>query len=220
MIQDTGVLRQFSSPYNPAQNGKIERAQRTILEMLKTQIKSSDFPASFWPYLAVTCAHQYNRNIHSTTNLTPYEALFGTKPVVNYMRPIGIHVIYRPLSDNSGKLEAIGKRGKLLGYHSSSPTYAVWDVDERRVAYATKIVPRDVSIDKSLQRKTELQSPSITQALQQRNELQNSHDEVHTANSEDQYNQAQEEEIITGSSTDQSTITIERRPIKLHAINC
>lgn len=73
--------------------------------------------------------------------MSPYEALFKTKPIVNYMRPIGLKVHYRPLSSDHRKLEAPGRIGKLLGYHPNSLKYLIWDPEQRKVVYTDKIIP-------------------------------------------------------------------------------
>ena len=46
--RDRGVEQHFSAPYCPEQNGKAERANRTLDEAVTTAMMNCDAPAGFW----------------------------------------------------------------------------------------------------------------------------------------------------------------------------
>jgi transposase InsO family protein len=42
--KDVGIKRELTNPYNPQQNGVVERKNRTIMEVVKTMIHDQDLP--------------------------------------------------------------------------------------------------------------------------------------------------------------------------------
>lgn len=64
----------FTTPYNPNSNSPIERFHSTIGEMIRLQ-KLTDKSDS--PTLMRNAILAYNNTIHSSTNFTPFELLYG-----------------------------------------------------------------------------------------------------------------------------------------------
>jgi len=46
--KETGIKRQLIVPYNPQQNGVVERKNRTICEVAKAMMFDQDLPNSLW----------------------------------------------------------------------------------------------------------------------------------------------------------------------------
>jgi transposase InsO family protein len=46
--RDVDINREFTTPYNPQQNGVEERNNRTIMEAVKTMIHDQDLPMHLW----------------------------------------------------------------------------------------------------------------------------------------------------------------------------
>jgi hypothetical protein len=46
--KDVGIKRELTTPYNPQQNGVVERKNRTIVEVVKTMIHDQDLPMCLW----------------------------------------------------------------------------------------------------------------------------------------------------------------------------
>lgn len=65
-----------TTPYHPQTNGALERVHATLTEYLRNFIKNKDD----WDELLNFASFSYNTNIHSSTNFTPYELVFGYKP--------------------------------------------------------------------------------------------------------------------------------------------
>jgi transposase InsO family protein len=63
-----GICRFFTAPYTPQQNGVAERKNRTILDMVRSMIKTKEIPKEFWAE-AVRCAvYIQNRCPHTFLN--------------------------------------------------------------------------------------------------------------------------------------------------------
>lgn len=64
----------FTTPYNPNSNSPIERFHSTIAEMIRIQkLTNNDNIVNLMRYALIA----YNNTIHSSTNFTPFEVLFG-----------------------------------------------------------------------------------------------------------------------------------------------
>ncbi|CAG4993531.1 unnamed protein product [Colias eurytheme] len=67
----------FSSPYHPQTNGALERSHATLKEYLKSYVSENQ---DDWHKYLPTALISYNSAVHSSTNFTPHELLFGCKP--------------------------------------------------------------------------------------------------------------------------------------------
>jgi transposase InsO family protein len=64
--RDVGIKRELTTPYNPQQNGVVERKNRTIMEALKTMIHNQYLPMHLWIEAARTTIYVQNKLCHST----------------------------------------------------------------------------------------------------------------------------------------------------------
>ena len=81
MIEDlcklSGMEKSRTSPYHAMGNGACERFNRTLLGMLGT-LKPSD--KANWKNHVAPLVHAYNCCRHETTNISPYQLMFGRQP--------------------------------------------------------------------------------------------------------------------------------------------
>jgi transposase InsO family protein len=70
--EQKGIRRFLTTPYSPQQNGVAKRKNRTILDMVRSMLKSKNMPKEFWAE-AVRCAiYLQNRcPTASLENITP-----------------------------------------------------------------------------------------------------------------------------------------------------
>lgn len=131
-LANRGIIHQFSAPYFPEQNGHAERVNRTLIEVIRTILHQNQLPFQLWGEIMQSAAHVYNLTTHSALDeTTPYQALFGEKPAVNLLRPIGVTCHY--ILENTLKFAAKGQEGKLLGYHRFSKAYRIWNPVENKI---------------------------------------------------------------------------------------
>ena len=81
-----GIVRQFSTPHRQDQNGRSERAWRTLAEAVVTLLTQSGLPIEFW-WLAME-AVVFCRN-RLVSNPSPFERFFGRAPVLPALQPFG-----------------------------------------------------------------------------------------------------------------------------------
>ncbi|GJS06324.1 putative ribonuclease H-like domain-containing protein [Tanacetum coccineum] len=86
-----GIKQEYSNARTPQQNGVAERMNRTLIEAARTMLADSLLPTTFWAEAVSTACYIFNRvRVTKPQNKTPYELLFGHKPIISYIRPFGI----------------------------------------------------------------------------------------------------------------------------------
>ncbi len=80
-MRNKGIIHQTSVAYNPEQNGRAERLNRTLLERSRALLMEHGLPKNIWNEAIRTA--NYLRNLVPTTKqvLTPTELLFKRKPL-------------------------------------------------------------------------------------------------------------------------------------------
>lgn len=67
-----------TTPWHPQSNGYLERSHLT----LKTYLRSFVDKDNNWDALISYAMFCYNTTVHTSTNYTPYELVFGKKPII------------------------------------------------------------------------------------------------------------------------------------------
>ncbi|GKD75351.1 retrovirus-related pol polyprotein from transposon TNT 1-94 [Tanacetum coccineum] len=141
--EDNGICIFLTALYFPQQNGVVERKNRTILNMVRSMLKSKKMPKEFWAE-AVDCAvYLLNRcPSKSLDNKTPQEAWNGMKPTVSHLRIFGsISYVHVP-SQRRSKLDDRSKKHVFVGYDKQSKGYKLYNPVTRKV-----VVSRDVEFE-------------------------------------------------------------------------
>lgn len=76
------IKQKFATPYHPQTNGMIERFHRFMKERLSITANVSGldyFSKDDWDVHLPAVLHSYNASVHSATNYTPFELLYGHK---------------------------------------------------------------------------------------------------------------------------------------------
>jgi transposase InsO family protein len=64
LCKSTGIKRQLNMPYNPQQNGVVERKNMTICEAAEAMMFDQDLPNSLWEEATSTSMYIHNRCPH------------------------------------------------------------------------------------------------------------------------------------------------------------
>ena len=104
-FRTNGIHFHFSCPYTSQQNGKAERLNRTIGNMIRTLLIQASMPFSFWVEALLTTSHILNLSPSSLLNYTtPYETLYHKQPSYNHLRVFGCACYPNLLSQAPHKL--------------------------------------------------------------------------------------------------------------------
>lgn len=140
MCEAEGVKRFLTAPYSPQQNGVVERRNQTILEMVRSMMKSKKMPGKYWGEAVQTAVYILNRApTKSVEGMTPYEAWHGRVPKVHHLRVFGCLAHIKDVTPHLPKLADRSKQAVLLGYEEGSKAYRLYDPSKKKI-----IVSRDV----------------------------------------------------------------------------
>jgi transposase InsO family protein len=115
--KDVGIKRELTTPYNPQQNGVVERKNITIMEAVKTMIHDQDLPMCLWEEAAMAVVYVQNQLSHSAFGLKTLEEMFtGKKPEVIHLKIFGYPVFIHIPKEKRNKIDPLGKKGIFVGY--------------------------------------------------------------------------------------------------------
>lgn len=92
-----------TTTYMPSGNGITERVNKTIKPNLAKLVETEENDWDFYLQMAISA---YNTTVHSTTGISPYEAMYGRKPVT----------IAEVVSKNSSTLDEHGELDKVSDF--------------------------------------------------------------------------------------------------------
>jgi hypothetical protein len=127
-LRITGITRQVTPPYTPEHNGVAERANRTLIEMVRCMLHTARLPHTFWG-LALNTA-TYVRNRSPTTALestTPYEAWTGRKPSLLDLHVFGCLAYVHIPKQTRQKLDVKARPCIFVGYSIESKAWMCYD---------------------------------------------------------------------------------------------
>ncbi|GJR42625.1 putative ribonuclease H-like domain-containing protein [Tanacetum coccineum] len=131
---EKGIKQEFSNARTPQQNGVAERMNRTLIEAARSMLADSHLPTTFWAEAVNTACYTFNRvRVTKPQNKTPYELLFGHKPIISYIRPFGCHVTILNTLSPLGKFDGKSDEGFLVGYSVNSKAFRVYNLATKRV---------------------------------------------------------------------------------------
>ncbi|GJZ32881.1 putative ribonuclease H-like domain-containing protein [Tanacetum coccineum] len=132
--RNKGIKQEYSNARTPQQNGVTERMNRTLIEATRTMLVDSLLPTTFWAEADCTACYIFNRvRVTKPQKKTPYELLFGHKPIISYIRPFGCHVTILDTLSVLGKFDGKCDEGFLVGYSLNSKAFRVYNLVTKKV---------------------------------------------------------------------------------------
>ncbi|KAK3716454.1 hypothetical protein RRG08_057377 [Elysia crispata] len=124
MLIQNKICHERSAPYSQHQNGKAERAWRTLFDMARCLLVQSGLNKNMWTYAVLTAAYIRNRCFNQKIESIPFEQIIGKKPNIANMQPFGSTCFC--LVQKPKKLENRSVKGIFIGYDRRSPTYLIY----------------------------------------------------------------------------------------------
>ncbi|KAK9071706.1 hypothetical protein SSX86_008135 [Deinandra increscens subsp. villosa] len=135
-----GILRQFSAPRTPQQNGVAERRNKTLIEAARAMLADSKFPVIFWAEAVNTACYVQNRTlIVKGKNKTAYELWRGRKPNIYFFKSFGCPVTILITNRLLPKFAEKADEGYFVGYSGVSKAFRVYNK-------STKIVEETINV--------------------------------------------------------------------------
>lgn len=84
---EMGLNQQYTSPYSPQQNGVVERRNRTVIELVRSNLMAMKVPHTLWGEAVSHAIYVLNRlSTKALNESTPYEMWTGRKTHVAHLR--------------------------------------------------------------------------------------------------------------------------------------
>ena len=124
----------------------VERRNQTVIGMARSMMKAKGMPARFWGEAMTTVVLILNRAPTKVLKgKTPFEAWYGRKPTVSFLRTFGCIGHVRKKKPNLTKLEDRSTPMVFLGYVVGTKVYRLYDPRVDKV-----LVLRDAVFDEKV----------------------------------------------------------------------
>lgn len=136
-----GIRQQFTTPYNPEQNGSAERENRTIVEAAKALLYDNKMDKKFWAESVHTAVYVLNRTGTSSVEAkTPFELYFGKQPRIDDLKLFGSEVFIHIPAVKRLKWDVKSKPGIFVGYSLESKGYRVYIPNENKIEISRDVI--------------------------------------------------------------------------------
>jgi len=132
-LNESGISHQKTVPFNPQSNGRVERANRVLLDRARTMLYDSKLPPEFWAEAVAAACHTSNLTPRKGKRNTPFELFFSHKPSLEHLRVFGCVAFFYVPKQHRDKLEPRGNIGIMIGYARSRSGYRIYDIKNQRV---------------------------------------------------------------------------------------
>ena len=128
-----GVRLEFSAPYTPQENGKVERNWGTITPMARCLLEQSGLEKEYWPYALNMASEIKKFCFHSGIQKTPFEAMYKKKPNLESIKVFGCSAFVHVEKNFRGKIDRTSQKGIFLGSSDNSKTYLVGTPNDKGI---------------------------------------------------------------------------------------
>ncbi|GJS30316.1 zinc finger, CCHC-type containing protein [Tanacetum coccineum] len=138
---ETGLERHYTSPYSPQQNGVVERRNRTVVEMVRSNLKTMCMPDVLWGEAVNHAVYVLNRvTSKALKDSTPYEMWTGRKAHLGHLRVFGCVAHMRIAKSHLKKLDDRSMKLVHLGIEKGSKAYRLLDPDTGKLYVSRDVV--------------------------------------------------------------------------------
>ena len=124
-----GILRHYTAPYTPQQNGVVERRNRTVVAMARSLLKERKVPLQYWGEAVRHAVFILNKlPTRAMSTITPHEAWFRKRPnaeclkvfgCIAYMKTPAVHT--KKLDDRSQMVVHFGREPGIKAFRLFDP---------------------------------------------------------------------------------------------------
>ena len=114
-------------PGSPEQNGVAERRNRTLKDMMRSMVSSSNISEYLWGEAIKTANYNLNRVPRKFVPKTPFELWTSRKPSLNHFRVWGCPAEVRLYNPQEKKLDPRIVRCYFIGYPDHSKGYKFYN---------------------------------------------------------------------------------------------
>jgi len=148
-LRRQGIEAQVTTPYTPQSNGVSERANRTIMERVRSMMSWSGLPDLFWAEAVATATYLKNRT--PTRGLedlkrsfhTPFEGWFGKVPDLGHLWVWGCVAMVHVPAEKTKKLAGRSEKCVFMGYCLTEKQFKVYNPQAKRMFSTRDVIFRE-----------------------------------------------------------------------------
>ena len=140
MIGEQGFSLEITGSDASAQNGIVERPNRTFGQMMRCMLHAAELGPEFWSYALQHAVYIKNRLPHTTIKGTPYESFTGIKPDLQNFKIFGSKIYAKKPGKRPFKLDHHTASGYFLGYTATNKNIQYIDAQSGKVKTATHVI--------------------------------------------------------------------------------
>jgi hypothetical protein len=134
-----GIEKLYSSPGSSFQNGRAERAIRTLRGMTGASLSRSGLPAAFWAEALAHSVYIHNR-LPGQTGVSPYERAWGSRPSLRGLHPFGCLVLSRAVQPRKSQWANRARPAAALSPATSTKDgHRILHLDTRAIAVSRNL---------------------------------------------------------------------------------
>ncbi|KAL1918566.1 uncharacterized protein VTP21DRAFT_3226 [Calcarisporiella thermophila] len=134
MLQERGIQHQTTTSYTPESNGAAERANRSILEIVRTLLEQSQVPKELWTEAVRTATLVKNMWPSKPINgKSPYQLWYDKNPDIAQLRTFGCRAYAHIPKTQRSKLDRRAEAGVMVGYSYQSKAWRIFIPESRRI---------------------------------------------------------------------------------------
>lgn len=141
--QDHGIKRQFTTRFNPQQNGVAERKNQTIMNIARSMLKEKHLSNEYWGAAVICSVYILNRSLTKIVkDHVPQEAWSGKSCSVYHLRIFGCVAYAHVPAKMRRKLDDQSEKSIFIGYSEESKAYRLYNPITKKY-----IISRDVEFE-------------------------------------------------------------------------
>jgi deoxyuridine 5'-triphosphate nucleotidohydrolase len=160
-VANEGFVVETTGSDGSAQNGMVERPNRTFGEMMRCLLHSAELGPEFWSFALIHAVYIKNRLPHQAIKQSPYQAFTGIKPDLSRLKIFGSRVYAKKPGRRPYKLDHHTATGYYLGSTATTKNILYIDKLSGRIKNATHVI-----FDEAHMTEKAAQAPLAAQTLQ------------------------------------------------------
>lgn len=131
-LKNQGIFTQNTVHHSSSQNGIAERANRTLMDAVRTMLIASNLPPTLWAEALNNAVYNFNRLRGDNEKSSPIEMFFN-RPCKNDFHQFGEKVFVTLNSQGKRKLDPRATEMYYLGVDHKAKGYRLWNGNSVRV---------------------------------------------------------------------------------------
>jgi len=140
-LSQCGIQHETTNEYTPEQNGKAERANRTIMDKTRSMLLEANLHKKFWAEAVNTAVFLINRTpIKGLNYKSPMEIWHGERPNLQFLRVFGSKAMVHIPKVKRKKLDSKSVECIMVGYGFGKKGWRLYNPKTNRIIHSRDVI--------------------------------------------------------------------------------